>query len=117
MISQIIRGCNLIISWNKNITSPKEYLYSDDNIEKMAASCMMLEAIGETVKKIHRINPEFLNSQDPSIPWKNIMGLRDKIAHGYFNLDEEIIFETSKKEIPVWLESLQKIKKNISPTP
>ena len=75
---------------------------------------MMLEAIGETVKKIYRIDPDFLVSQDNSIPWKNIMGLRDKIAHGYFNLDEEIIFETSKKEVPIWLKSLEKIKNNLS---
>ena len=47
LLGQAIRSCDLIIKWNRDITSAKEYLYSDENIEKMAATCMMIETIGE----------------------------------------------------------------------
>jgi len=61
---------------------------------------MLIESIGEGVKKIDKILPDFLQNNAPDIPWKNIKGLRDHIAHGYFNLDEEIIYDVSINEIP-----------------
>lgn len=34
------------------------------------------------------------------MPWKEIKGLRDHIAHGYFNLDASIILDVTVNEIP-----------------
>ena len=114
LLSQAIRSCNLIINWNRNINSANEYLYSDENIEKMAATCMMIETIGEILKKIDRINDKFLIEKDSSLPWKQIKGLRDKIAHGYYNLDEEIIFDIVSNEVQKWKDSFERIKLSIS---
>ena len=66
----------------------------------MAATCMLIESIGEGIKKIDRLAPEYLKSQAPETPWKEIKGLRDHIAHGYFNLDADIIFDVAMNEIP-----------------
>lgn len=79
----------------------------------MAASCMMIESIGEGVKKIERIAPGLLSSISPSTQWKQIMGLRDHIAHGYFNLDAEIIFDVAKIEIPALKKTLIQIQSDI----
>jgi len=44
---------------------------------------------------------------------KGAKGLRDVIAHNYFDLDAELIFEVVKNELPPMLSTLQKIKSDI----
>ncbi len=74
----------------------------------MAATCMLLEAIGEGVKKIDKLRPGLLDSE-PEIPWREIKGLRDHIAHGYFNLDAEIIFDVAVEELPPLKAALERL--------
>ena len=42
----------------------------------------------------------FLNDNAPDVLWRSIKGLRDHIAHCYFNLDSEIIFDVARNEVP-----------------
>lgn len=100
IISQMIEACELITSWNEVVMSSNDYLTSSGGMQKMAASCMLIESIGEGVKKIDRLTQGLLYDKFPNTPWKEIMGLRDHIAHGYFSLDAEIIFDVVKTEIP-----------------
>lgn len=109
IIKQMIESCNLIMTWNECINEADGYLISPIGMEKMAASCMLIEAIGEGVKKIDKIAPGFLAGKSPETPWKQIAGLRDHIAHGYFNLDADVIFDVVKGEIPLLKEQLSKI--------
>lgn len=51
IISQMIEACGLITSWNEKISSSDDYLTSPEGMQKMAASCMLIESIGEGVKK------------------------------------------------------------------
>ena len=71
---------------------------------------MLIESIGEGVKKIDRLVPGVLYIEFPNTQWKEIMGLRDHIAHGYFNLDAEIIYDVVKTEIPSLQNTLKKLK-------
>lgn len=113
ILGQMIESCDLISTWNESITEAKDYPTSPIGMEKMAASCMLIEAIGEGVKKIDKIEPGFLAGKSPETQWKQIKGLRDHIAHGYFNLDADIIFDVVKNEIPVLRETFTGIKKDI----
>ena len=103
----------MLMTWNESITDANDYPTSPTGMEKMAASCMLIEAIGEGVKKIDKIEPLFLAEKSPETQWKQIMGLRDHIAHGYFNLDADIIFDVVKDEIPKLRETLIKIKREV----
>lgn len=109
----MVNSCDLIMTWNENIEEANEYPTSPAGIEKMAASCMLIEAIGEGVKKIDRLAPGFLYEKSPETAWKQIMGLRDHIAHGYFNLDADIIFDVVKNEIPTLKKTLIQIGKEV----
>ena len=110
ILGQMIESCNLIMTWNESIKKAEDYPASTEGMEKMAASCMLIEAIGEGVKKIDKILPGFLAEKSPQTQWKQIMGLRDHIAHGYFNLDADIIFDVVKNEIPILKETLTNIR-------
>lgn len=55
-----------------------------------------LEIIGEAVKRL----PEELCQQYPDVPWKGMAGMRDRIIHGYDNVDLQIVWEVVKRDIP-----------------
>lgn len=73
-------------------------------MKNLAASCMLIEAIGEGVKQIDKITEGKLLTERPDIPWQDIIGIRNHIAHGYFDIDGEIVFDVVKNN----LDSLQK---------
>ena len=58
--------------------------------------CMSLLQVGELS---HHLTTEFTNAH-ADIPWKNIIGLRNVVVHGYGQLDMETIWATVTSDIP-----------------
>jgi uncharacterized protein with HEPN domain len=73
------------------------------NLEKFYAVTRCLEIIGEAAKKI----PENITAKYPDIPWSILAKMRDKLIHYYYNADEEIIWNTAKKDIIVLKDDLK----------
>lgn len=97
---QICEAMEQLIEWNKNISTPDDYATTPDGVKTLAATCMLIEAIGEGIKKIEkRTNGTLLNNLHPDIPWKEIMGMKDHIAHGYFQIDAEFVFDTVSNDL------------------
>lgn len=99
-LEDISRTIDQLIEWNKHISSSEEYYLSQNGMQLLAANCTLVIAIGEGVNRIDRILPEFLGSNFPEIPWRAIVGMRNHITHGYFELDADIVFEAIKNDIP-----------------
>jgi uncharacterized protein with HEPN domain len=57
---------------------------------------MTLEIIGEAVKAVS----EECKAVNPEIPWRGIIGLRNRIIHEYFRLDLDVIWEIAHKDVP-----------------
>ena len=85
--------------WNANVSSAEDYYKSSSGMQKLAASCMLIEAIGESVKQIDKITHGELLKERSEISWIDVMGIRNHIAHGYFDIDGDIIFNTVKKDL------------------
>ena len=60
---------------------------------------MIIESIGEGVKRLDKVAPNLLAESAPDVPWKSVKGLRDHIAHGYFDIDGDIIFDVVSNKI------------------
>jgi uncharacterized protein with HEPN domain len=75
------------------------------NEEKMRAVCMTLINIGELVKNL---NNEFRQEYN-QVPWKNIAGLRDVAAHGYFTLKMPDIWIYASMELPMYAAQIKGI--------
>lgn len=55
-----------------------------------------LEIVGEAVKKV----PTAVRQRNPQVPWKDMAGMRDRLIHGYFGIDNEIVWKTAKEFAP-----------------
>lgn len=55
-----------------------------------------LEVIGEAAKNIS----DKIKSSNDNINWKGMAGMRDKLIHGYFGVDPEIVWETIQSRLP-----------------
>ncbi len=89
-----------LIEWNCNVSSSEDYYTTQQGAQLLAANCTLITAIGEGVNRCNRIMPGFLSDNFPNIPWHAIIGMRNHIAHGYFELDADMVFEAVKTDIP-----------------
>ena len=65
----------------------------------------LLQVIGEAA---NRVSKEF-RERHPEIPISAIIGMRNKIVHDYWDIDEEIVWQTAIMDIPVLVDKLKEI--------
>lgn len=65
---------------------------------KIDAVVRNLSIIGEAVKN----TPKEIKSKHHDIPWNEIMGMRNKVIHEYFDTDEDILWKTIKEDLPIF---------------
>ena len=83
----------------KSVRSIDDFIGSSENMVLLDATCMLLIAIGESLKNLDKTTNGQLLPTYPSIPWKNVKGLRDIIAHHYFDVDAAQILWIIQNEI------------------
>lgn len=71
----------------------REPFFSDPKTQD--AVIRNIEIIGEAVRSVSRTT----RSEHPEIPWSQISGTRDRVIHGYFEVDLDIIWEIVDKEL------------------
>jgi uncharacterized protein with HEPN domain len=107
LFQQIEESILLLQQWNKDINEVDDYLLTPEGMKNLAATCMIIEAIGESIKKIDKKTNGELLVLRTEIPWKRVMGMRDHIAHGYFDIDAEVVFQTIKNNISPLLDAVR----------
>jgi len=89
------------------IESPDDFMTTDENRDMLDAISMMLVAIGDNFKKSDKGTDYLLLPRYPNIDWNGIKGVRDVLAHGYFDIDYEVIFQICDKEIAPLLATVE----------
>jgi uncharacterized protein with HEPN domain len=65
----------------------------------------LLEIVGEAASRL----PPGERAQYSGIPWAQIVGLRNRLIHGYDNVDFDILWEIVAKDLPPLIVALEKI--------
>jgi uncharacterized protein with HEPN domain len=76
-----------------------------DDKRTQQAVIMSLIIIGEAATKIMDRFPEF-STQNTQVPWRNMRGMRNRIAHGYFDINLDVVWETVQAALPELLKVL-----------
>lgn len=93
-------------SWIKSV---EDFLTSPTGVDVLDITAIRLMAVGEEIKKIDRRSEGKLLPLYPNVEWKNIMGLRDFIAHAYFRIDAAVVFDTLQNNVRPLLLTIQQM--------
>ena len=99
LLLQIKRAILQLQEWNTEIVCADDYYRSPGGMKNLAASCMLIEAIGESIRQIDKATNSELFKERPEIPWQDVIGIRNHIAHGYFDIDGDIVFDVVKNNL------------------
>lgn len=61
-----------------------------------------IEIIGEAASRVSHEAQDAL----PNVPWKEVTGMRNRLAHAYFDIDLDILWRTAREAVPDLLEKL-----------
>ncbi len=106
-LPDIQEGCARIIEYSTGLTRD-EALGDRMRIDGILFN---LQLIGEAVKQL----PDELRAAYPAIPWREIAGMRDVIAHAYFALDLDILWRGVQTDVPVLLDTVCRMLSEITP--
>ncbi|MCK4717631.1 MAG: DUF86 domain-containing protein [Thermoplasmata archaeon] len=65
----------------------------------------LLEIIGEAAAGV---SVEF-RKNNPRVPWNAVVGMRNRLIHGYYDIDLDIVWKTVEEDIPPLLTDLEKV--------
>lgn len=81
----------------------KEVFLADKRTQ--SAVIMSLIVIGEAATKLMDHYPEF-TGRHPDVPWRSMRGMRNRIAHGYFEINLDVVWDTVQIALPELLKQL-----------
>jgi uncharacterized protein with HEPN domain len=105
-LADIIECCEKVLRFTKGMTY-KDFVYDEVHFDAVLRN---LEIIGEAVKHI----PEETRQKYPQVKWRKIAGFRDVVAHNYFGVSDEIVWDVVENIIPDLLEQVREILKENS---
>lgn len=88
-----------------------EGLAKDDflaDLKTQQAVVMSLLVIGEASSKIMDRYAEFAARYD-QVPWRSMRGMRNRIAHGYFDINLDVVWDTLELALPELIMQLQEL--------
>lgn len=82
-----------------------------DDKRTQQAVIMSLIILGEAATKVMDGHENFTQLH-PQVPWRNMRGMRNRIAHGYFDINLDVVRETVQTALPALLNHLPAVRQN-----
>ena len=101
-VDDAIQACKLILQFTQGME--EERFYADAKTK--SAVERKFEIIGEALNRIKAIDSTLLTSIDN---WREIIGFRNIIAHGYDVVEDEIVWHSIANDIPLLMKQLENI--------
>ena len=101
-IQDILQACEDILNFTQAMNSADEL---QNDRRTFLAVIHSIEIIGEAARQ----TPKGFREKHPEIPWRETIGLRNVIAHEYFGLDSDIIWDVIQTQIPLLAEQMRQV--------
>ena len=75
--------------------------------DRMLVLSLVKEIVGEAVNQVSKATREQL----PGIPWADIVGMRNRLIHAYFDINLEILWRTVQYDLPPLIAVLERVLK------
>ena len=85
----------------------KEDFLADKRTQQ--AVVISLVIIGEAAARIMDKHSEFI-ADHPEIPWRGMRGMRNRVAHGYFDVNLDVVWDTTQTALPDLLSRLEPLR-------
>ena len=102
-LQDILQACNDILNFTQGMNSAAEL---QNDRRTFLAVIHSLEIIGEAARQM----PKSFREKHSDFPWRETASLRNVIAHEYFGLDIEIIWDVIKTRIPALAKQVKQLK-------
>lgn len=94
-LAHMLEALKLALSYVDGIS--KDSFINDKKTQQ--AVILNIMVIGETAIQILDEYPEYA-ARYPEVPWKQMRGMRNRMAHGYFDLNLDVVWETVQQALP-----------------
>ena len=64
-----------------------------------------IEIVGEAASRVD----DDIRRAHPAIPWRDIVGMRNRLVHGYFDIDLRLVWDTVETDLPDLIEQLERL--------
>jgi uncharacterized protein with HEPN domain len=97
---------DIMLSADEAILFVEGMTFEDFRIDRKTVNAVIrsLEVIGEATKHV----PDSFRNVHSGIPWRQMSGMRDRLIHGYFGVDLDIVWETVQQMLPTLREEIRK---------
>ena len=103
-LSHILEAVRLVRTYIEGMA--KEDLLADRRTQQ--AVILNLITIGEAAARVVNEYPNFAAAH-PEVPWAQMRGMRNRMAHGYFDINLDTVWDTVQTSLPDLEEKLRKI--------
>ena len=104
-IADLVHACTRILEFTRN--TPRADFLKDAQL--ISAVSFQVAILGEAVKGVS----DSLRTCYPAIPWKKIAGMRDRLIHGYHDIDADELWNTAIRDVPTLREQLKSIQSDM----
>jgi len=108
-LQNVEKSLRHVLDRTSDIKSADDFVLTPHGVDMLDVATIRLMAVGEEIKKIDKRTKGTLLSQYPEIEWKEVIGMRNFIAHDYHRVDAEVIFDAIQNDVLPLLSIIQKI--------
>ncbi len=94
----MVDACSKVIAF----TADSSQARFQSDAQAISAVCFQIAILGEGVKRLSSATQQ----RYPDIAWKQIAGMRDRLIHGYDDIDIEELWNTAVRDVPRLLHQL-----------
>jgi len=117
ILTQILEATARIERRFAPIQSAEDFLADDEGIDRLDAICMMLIALGESLKNLDKVTGGELLGRYPQVDWTGAKGIRDIISHHYFHLDAEVVYGVCRERLPGLVAAVKAMREELGDGP